>query len=139
METTWISIGSFVVSIVAIVISVIALCVKKKQYLSNIRPELFLENCISILTKNQVNLVIGNRSENTAIVKNMIPHGKNISLRKPFHRYELTNKNNLTIECDYHGQSMFGDKFKLKINYTDREGNAYTAFLYVNEKGSWIE
>ena len=89
--------------------------------------------------KKQVAFDIENRSENTAIIKDVIPQGKNITLNYPFRRYALTNKDVLKVVCDYHGKSMDGDRFKLKIKYADREGNSYMAYLFVNEKGNWIE
>lgn len=139
METNWISIASLVVSVIAIVISIIALCFKKKQYLSNLRPELWTNGWATMPMKKQVAFDIENRRENTAIIKDVVPQGKNITLNYPFRRYDLTNKDALKVVCDYHGQSMDGDKFKLKIMYADRENNAYKAHLCVNEKGCWIE
>ena len=139
METNWIPIASLVVSVIAIVISIIALCVKKKQYLSTLRPELWTNGWVTMPMKKQVVFDIENRSENTAIIKDVIPQGKNITLNYPFRRYALTNKDALKVVCDYHGKSMDGDRFKLKIKYADREGNSYTAYLFVNEKGNWIE
>lgn len=140
MEENWISVASLVVSVIAIVISVIALCFKRKQYLSNLRPELWTNGWIAMPVKKQVAFNIENRSENTAIIQDVKPQGKNITLYQPFRRCELTNKEDaLKIVCDYHGKSMDGDEFKLKIKYADREGNSYTAYLYVNEKGNWIE
>lgn len=141
MDKCILDIISLILSIAALIISAISLWYKKKQYRSGIRPELWTNGRTIIEFKNHVEFDIENRSANTAIITDVIPQGKNISLYQPFKRYELTNdeeKYGLKVRCVYHGNDIHKDTYKLKINYTDKEGNAYTAYLHANKNGNYI-
>lgn len=141
MDTCIMDIISLILSIAALIISAYSLWYKKKQYQSGIRPELWTNGRSVIEFKNHVEFDIKNRSDNTAIITDVIPQGKNILLYQPFKRYELTNDeetDGLKVRCVYHGNDIHKDTYKLKIKYEDKEGNEYTAYLHVNKNGNYI-
>ena len=139
--TFWFSLGAILISLASLGVSIWAVVYNRKQYLSPIRPEVYI-NYIKVDQINQeVVFFIQNRSENIAILLDVKPRTKNIILVQPIARYELTNDTTkaYSVSCRYVGGDINHDTFKLKIKYADKEGNRYKATLFAGKGALYIE
>ncbi len=134
-------IASLIVSIIAILVAGLSAWYTRRQYLSPIRPELFARWYHIEPSANQVLFEMENRSSNTAVITDVVPLTQNISLYQPIQRYDLTNEKDdrFIVTCNYLGNNINSDTFKLLVKYQDKEGNKYKATLHVGKGNLFIE
>ena len=139
--TFWFSLIAIIISILSLIVAIIAVLYTRKQYLSPIRPDVYLSYYHVDPFKNKVNFVLQNRSENIAVILDAKTISKNIKLSQPICRYELTNRetDSYFIYCDYIGSDINNNSYQLKIKYADKEGNKYKATIRIGKGEAYIE
>lgn len=132
---------AIIISAISLLVSLWALWYTRKQYLSPIRPEVYINYYRKDPIEREVIFCIQNRSENIATILDVTPKTKNIVLTQPITRYELTNVETKAyfVYCKYVGTNLEDDVFRLKIKYADKEKNKYCAILYAGKGSLYIE
>jgi len=116
----------------ALIVSIIAVVIAHKQYISSIKPELWSNGYSTNITeRNGVSFNISNRASTATIIKTF-PISRNIILYQDSVPLDIEKDKDVWI---YYTQIRDSNKYKIGIIYVDRDGNKYKAILKI-EKGS---
>ena len=131
----WSKILTIGASVISFPISIFSVWYTRKQYLSNIRPELWTNGYITIGDSPNLKICIGNKGK-TARIEEITPKTKNIIVgdnRLPLD-IEYNEEADINVIYRHNIEELAKDTIIIKIKYKDKENNVYTCkFVCVNE------
>lgn len=126
----WSKILTIGASVISFPISIFSIWYTRKQYLSNLRPELQANGYTMEGDTPIINFCIENKGKNARIEK-VTPLTKNIKIGNVGLPITLDQEKDMFIRVVYQKDigKMTKDTIKIKIKYKDKENNSYTCKL----------
>lgn len=136
---------SNILSVISIFVSVMALVIARKsatytrrQYLSNIAPELWTNVYTHNSIEKTITFDICNRGYTARIIE-LIPITPNIRLYQQYCPLDIEQNDRKEIVCDFLGRDSINEYVNLTIKYQDKEGNKYRIQFIVDKCVSRLE
>ncbi len=129
---------TLILAILAIIISILSARYARKQYLTGIKPELWHNNTfIADPSTKQVTVTFGiNNRGQTACITKIKVMSKNLVQKFDSCPFYIKTNESVDLNFIYVGTDDFRtDPYRIKIYYSDKDKNSYSAVLkQVNHK-----